>query len=181
MAYATIAEVKEYLGISTSDDDALLGRLISAAQAAIEAYTSRRFEIVNASLTYPIEYWRGDVVFVGDDLRSITSVTTDAGDSWTQAHFTFTPPARVLYFKTDAQKPSADARFFTVTGSWGFTLQPPENVKQACIRLAGHMYRMKDAQAYDVIGMTETGVMRVQGKMPVDVVELLKPYHAYLP
>lgn len=181
MAYVTLAEVKEYLGISTSDDDALLGRLILAAQAAIEAHTSRRFEVVSASHTYPMGHWQGDVVFVGDDLRSIVSVTTDAGDSWTPSHFTFTPPARVIYLTTGAPMPSQSARFFTVTGDWGFTAQPPDDVKQACVRLVGHMYRMKDAQAYDIIGMSETGTMRVQPKLPADVLELLRPYRAYLP
>lgn len=181
MAYTTVAEVKEYLGISTGDDDALLGRLILAAQAAIEAHTSRRFEAVSATRSYPMDHWRDGVVFIGDDLRSITSVTTDAGDSWSASHFSFTPPARVLYLTTGAPLPSPDARFFTVTGTWGFTAQPPEDIKQACIRLVGHMYRLKDAQAYDVLGMSETGVMRVQPRLPADVVEMLKPYQAYLP
>lgn len=43
MAYCNVSDVKSYLGISGSGDDALLTLLIGRAQAFIEAQTNRRF------------------------------------------------------------------------------------------------------------------------------------------
>ena len=39
MAYATVSQVKSYLGISASTDDTLLGTFIAAAQKIIDAHT----------------------------------------------------------------------------------------------------------------------------------------------
>lgn len=178
--YATLAQVKEYLGVTGATDDALLSRLIDAAGAAIDAHCGRSF-VASAPSTaraFSIDRWARDVIFLTDDLRVLNSVTTDAGDSYTAAQFTFPVPSRVLFLKSGTPQPSADARFVTVTGTWGYTASPPDDVRQACIRLAGYYYRAKDAQAYDVLGMTETGVMRVSAEMPRDVRDILSPYVA---
>jgi len=45
MAYTITNELKRYLGISESGDDDLLTQLIEAAQAAIDTYTGRVFEV----------------------------------------------------------------------------------------------------------------------------------------
>ncbi|MCX7939043.1 MAG: head-tail connector protein [Thermoflexales bacterium] len=176
MPYATVAQLKEYLGISGSDDDALLGRLIEAAQAAIESRCGRRFEAVSASRQVPAAYWVGDMLFLSDDLRALTSVVSDTGESWSPAQFSYSPPTRVLHLRTGEPLPSPDARYFTVTGTWGYTAVAPADITQATIRLAGYYYRAKDAQAYDIVGMTETGTMRVQAELPRDVLQLVEPY-----
>lgn len=44
MALTTTAAVKEYLRISGSDDDTLIGNLVTRAQKAIETYTGRLFD-----------------------------------------------------------------------------------------------------------------------------------------
>jgi len=44
VALVSTTDVKTYLGISSSGDDALIGDLISAAQSMIEDYTHRVFD-----------------------------------------------------------------------------------------------------------------------------------------
>ena len=44
MAYITTAQLKSYMGITASTDDALLALCIDRAQSTIESYTNRKFE-----------------------------------------------------------------------------------------------------------------------------------------
>lgn len=178
MPYATVAQIKEYLDISGNADDGLLGRLRDAAQAAIEAHCNRSFELTTTSKSFGMWRWQKHTLFLGDDLRTLTSVTTSAGDTYAATQFTFSSPARVLYLKVGEPMPNPDASHFTVTGGWGYTTSAPADVVQACIRLAGHYYRLKDAQAYDLSGTTQTGVLQVGKRMPEDVAALLAPYVA---
>lgn len=52
MAYIVLADVKTYLGITSTDDDTLLGTLITAAQKEIEAYCKRSFEGTTSTRYY---------------------------------------------------------------------------------------------------------------------------------
>ena len=48
MAYCTVQQVKDHLGISEADDDDLLTTLIDAAQSIIDtSYGHRQFRIVD--------------------------------------------------------------------------------------------------------------------------------------
>ena len=44
MAYATVAQLRAYLGLDLNSDDPLLESLLGRGQAAIEHYTHRLFE-----------------------------------------------------------------------------------------------------------------------------------------
>ena len=61
MAYASLAQLKEYLGTSSPTDDDLMTRLLAAAQAGIEQNRGgRRFEAVDeASDGLPGEFVAG--------------------------------------------------------------------------------------------------------------------------
>lgn len=77
---ATLAEIKSYLGVSGSADDAFLtsqGQLVSDA---IEAYCQRKFNAVNYTQTYYCEdYKRGDsrLFLAVFPVNSITSIEED--------------------------------------------------------------------------------------------------------
>ena len=81
MAYATLAQVKDYLDIGADTDDVLLQNLIDRAEIAIETYTRRVFE----AETQTRYYERCDlddsgfVLLVDRDLLTITTLTN--GDS----------------------------------------------------------------------------------------------------
>jgi len=174
MAYATLAQTKQYLGITGTSEDALLTRLIDAASAAIDRYTGRRFVASTATKKIRREYVVGDVFFLPDDLRSLTQVVTDEGDTLLPSDFVpFDPPVRLLRVKNDA--PSWSIEYTAdVTGQWGFSTSAPDDIVQVCIRLASWMYRSKDAQVFDVAG--QEGLNALSTRMPRDITQMLDPY-----
>jgi len=174
MSYATLAQVKQYLGIAGTSEDALLTRLIDAASAAIDRYTGRRFTASTATKKIRREHIVRDVFFLPDDLRALTQVVTDEGDTLLPSDFVpFDPPTRLLRIKIDA--PSWSIEYTAdVTGQWGFTASPPDDLVQICIRLAGWMYRSKDAQVFDVSG--QEGLNALSTRMPRDITQMLDPY-----
>ena len=76
MALTTLADLKTYLGISDSSEDALLNLLIADADAAILGYIGRTIE--QATLT---EYYSGDgpqmLVLKQRPVTAVTSVHVD--------------------------------------------------------------------------------------------------------
>ena len=174
MSYATLAQVKQYLGITGTSEDALLTRLIDAASAAIDRYTGRRFTASTATRQIRREHIVGDVFLLPDDLRALTQVVTDTGDVLLPADFVpFYPPVRVLRLKASAQSWSIEYTA-DVTGQWGFSAAPPDDIVQTCVRLTGWMYRSKDAQVFDVAG--QEGLNALNTRLPRDIAQMLDPY-----
>jgi len=174
MSYATLAQVKQYLGITGTSEDALLTRLRDAASAAIDRYTGRRFTASTATKTILREHIVRDVFFLPDDLRALTQVVTDQGDILLSADFVpFYPPVRVLRVKASAQAWSIEYTA-DVTGQWGFSAAPPDDIVQVCVRLASWMYRSKDAQVFDVTG--QEGLNTLNARLPRDIAQMLDPY-----
>lgn len=82
MALTTTANVKEYIGVTGSDDDDLIDRLVLAAQAKAESFCDRKFD----QATYT-EYFDGNdspsIVLSNTPIDSITSVALrDDNDEW---------------------------------------------------------------------------------------------------
>jgi len=176
MAYATLAQVKEYLGITGTSEDALLTRLLDAATEMIARHCERSFEAVNATKVVRREQYALGVFFLPDDLLSLTQVVTDKGDTLLPAHFQpLAAPARLLRLRHDAPGWSMDYSV-DVTGTWGYSTTPPKDIEQACVRLAGWLYRQKDAQTFDLIGEAGLNQASVQSSVPRDILQQLEPY-----
>ena len=77
MAYATIQAAKDYLGITTTTDDSLIGGFISSAQAWIDRHCHRTFEATaDTERTFDALYdVIGDSLVLDPGLASITSIT----------------------------------------------------------------------------------------------------------
>jgi len=94
MAYAVASDVKTYLGIEGSGDDALLTSLISRAQKAIETYCGRKFETSSVTKYYDVPTGGDELyidgvrrtghgartLFLDDDLISINTNGLTNGD-----------------------------------------------------------------------------------------------------
>jgi hypothetical protein len=189
MAYCTNTEVKTYLGISGTTDDALLTVLIGAAQAVIERHTNRVFEASQDSTRYvnAIDNVERDIIWLEEDLASVTTVKTNAdsasGGTAVTAYTTIPvndPPYYGIRLKatstlswTYTNDPELGV---TIAGKWAYSTTPPASVKQACVRLAAYMYRQKDAQVFDVTAQPAEGVMIVPQGIPRDVMIMLEPY-----
>lgn len=172
--YATVSQLKEYLSVSGDEDDALLERLLKAATAAIEAYCARRFSGREDTRRYGWESIAGIDLWLDDDLLDVQQVTN--GGELESSDYILLPRNGPPYSRIRARGGWNPAEDVVVTGTWGYSAEPPENIVHACIRLAAYYYRQRDAQVFDVTAVPEQGVITVPKGMPADVRQILDRY-----
>ena len=181
MAYATVAELKTYLGISGTADDALLSDLLDRATAAIEAYTGRSFSATTETRTYGVEDIDDNALLLDGWLLSVTSVTDGSGDAIPSGGYILLPRNAGRYYavrlKSDYDWECTDEDDeVSIAGTWGWSASPPADIIHACIRLAAYYYRQKDAQTFDVTAFPEAGIITVPRGIPADVRQILDRY-----
>lgn len=188
MSYCTEPEVSAYLGLSEDSDAGLLETFIRAAQGMIERQTGRVFEVTADSTRRfsPVVDCRGRTLYLTHDLAD-TPTTIVNGDGATLAatdYVTEPRTERPVYaikllnssgvtwaWTTDSEDAIA------VTGKWGYSTTPPDDIKHACVRLAAFLYRQRDnAQDAGVGYTTPTGVQVRAIAMPKDIDAILAPY-----
>lgn len=178
MAYATLAQLKEYLGVGSTDDDALLGRLLDAATAAIDQYCNRTFTATSGERKYYEAM--GKFLWLDGDLLSVSGITNGDGNAVTT--YALLPanatPKFAIVLAAGSWVASATEPI-TVTGQWGYSTAPPADIVHACIRLAAYYYRQKDAQVYDTVAEPSLGIITVPAGLPADVARLLDPYRRF--
>jgi hypothetical protein len=185
--YATLQELKTWLGITGSTDDTRLELAIEAASRAIDAECSRKFYASTATLYFQTDDpLRCDL---NDDLLSVTSIAYDstgrrdyialAGTDYeldpeaSPYRTIFIAPASSYFF------PINQRRAVRVVGSWGYntTGSQPQAITRACLLLATRYFKRKDAP-FGVVGTPELGFLRVTARDP-EVRALLNPYRRY--
>ena len=190
MPYASVTAVKSYLGIASTADDALLTTLLTAAQAAIDAYTHRTFEApvdtvrrFDAELDTSEAHTLLDWTPYGLDLAQITSIVNGDGvtipvDAYVLEPRHYPPYYGIklkvssgLYFEDDANGDHENA--IAVTGRWAYSVTAPADVAHACVRWATYLYRQKDSGVYETTIIPGAGVMEVPMGIPRDVQMLL--------
>lgn len=70
--YATIADLKGVLGISSTTDDTVMRKILESASRSIDQYTNRHFFVQSAT-----KYFNGALTLWLPDLLSITTLKTD--------------------------------------------------------------------------------------------------------
>lgn len=185
MAYATLRQVKSYLDIGTDDDDVLLDNCIDRARATIDTYTHRTFDVSSDSTRYYGSDALDDLfLYLDHDLYSLTSVAN--GDSSGTAVSTDDitlwprndgPPYHALRLdSTSSSVWQVETDYWiAVTGQWGYSATPPDDIVQAAVRLASYYYRQANTFTDDAAVAAE-GVVTLPKGMPVSVRILLDPY-----
>lgn len=205
MAYATLAQLKAELGITTTTDDTLLTGYLTTAQDIIESPpplgTGRVFEASSDStrtvdVPLPSTYYRPtlagrnlpspllmlDVSDAGD-LASITSVTNGDGASVSASDYVTLPrqggPITALQLKAGGDTvwtyTTSPEGAVSITGKWAYSVSPPDAIVRACLRLAVWMYRSKDNAGADQPIQTERGII-LPTALPLDVRLILESY-----
>ena len=191
MAYATLAQVKDYLDITSDTDDVLLAYLITRAQTAVESYCQRVFEAATETRYFEWQHLdeRGFILWVDRDLLTITTLTN--GDSsgtaipateyWLcdgNGGRNLGPPYHGIRLKVDSTYSwEFDTDYWvSVAGTWGYSATAPADVAHATIRMVSYYYAQKDSHVFDVTAVPEAGVITVPQGIPRDVVRLLGPY-----
>lgn len=152
MAYSNTSDVKTYLGVSGSGDDTLIGALVTAAQAAVDAYFRRTFEASADSTRYldAVADVRGRTLYLGADLCTITSVTNGNGNLVTG--YVTEPrnvaPYHALTIKSNVAENWTYSTYpesaITVVGKWAYSTTAPASIVHLTKWLAAAMYRGKD-------------------------------------
>ena len=192
MAYATLAEVRDWVGIPVSDtaDDTKLSLALAAAEEQVNAYTGRHFTVEGSA---SVRYYRaltGSVVEV-DPIATTTdlAVALDRDGDGTfeetltlDTHYRFAPynaavagaPWSQLVALTGTTFPLEDRRI-KVTGRFGYATVP-SSVKQATLIQAAFIWKRKDA-VFGVAGSPEFGnELRVESALDRTAISLLRPF-----
>ena len=185
MSYASMTNLKDYLGISvaTTEDDPLLTDLLTRAEGIIDAYTGRHFEAETATKYFTIDDIDGQNLYLwGYDLLSVTKLTNGDGVEIASGSYKLFPrndnPKWIIRLNEDQAWSFANGDSeISVAGTWGYSATAPPDITHACIRLAAFLYRQKDTSAdIDRPMVTGDGVTIMPSGLPADVQKLLDRY-----
>lgn len=200
MVYTTNTAVKTYQKITGSGDDDLIDDLIDRAQKAIETYCGRAFEAATETRYFDVPSGEGEVwidgvvrsgvnartLWLDKDLLTVTTLTNGNDEEIEDTEYDLIPknytPKYAIRLKqstTVAWQGSDDGDtedVIQVTGTWGYSTEPPDDIVHACIRLASYYYRQREAQVFDTTAIPEAGVITIPQGIPADVKLILDPY-----
>lgn len=190
--YITLTEVKAYLSISGSGDDALLAALIGRASRLIEDHTGRWFYADAQTRYYDAvgSHIVSRLLLLDADLLTITTLKNGDGAVIAADDIILRPQNDPPYFGISL-KASSNTRWtyvdnpegaISVAGTWGYSATTPAAVAQAALRLTAHLYRQRDTGAdwpRGGVDITEHGAAVAPPDLPWDITRLLLPYIRY--
>ena len=186
--YATVAELKVWLGITDATDDTALGSVLDAASRQIDEDTGRFFyQTAAGTVRYYTATNTGYVLI--DDCVSLTAMATDGDgdrtyeDTWAVTDYDLLPENALADgrpYDTLAVSPSGSYRLPTgvrkgvkLTGTWGWA-SVPDRIHQACLIKAAWLFKRRDSPL-GVAGSSDVGIMRV-GRWDPDYDKLIETY-----
>lgn len=190
MAYTTWSDVRDYLDIGSTADATLINGLISKAQSAIDEYTQRTFEHSTIAVTHYFtvgEDTDGRWLYFDDEIAKISTIKSNCDGTTVTINTTeyITVPRNITpYHAVKLLGSTTNSWDYTndpengvqVSGCWSYSTVAPDDIKQACIRLASYYYKQRDAQTYDVTAFPNAGVIEIPKGIPADVKLILDPY-----
>lgn len=152
----SVDEAKSHLRVDITDDDTLIGTLITAARDYVEQTTRRA--LVTQTWQYFLDDWPGisEIVLPKPPLQSVTSVVytdSDGNDNtWSSSEYAVDtdnePGAVVLGYNESYPSGTLDVvNPITVTyvAGYGAAAAVPWIFKQAILLLVGHWYENREA------------------------------------
>lgn len=194
--YVTSAELKAFLRISDTDDDAQVALAIAAASRAVDTHCGRQFGVVAAAeQRFYTGQWDRRLcrwVVVVDDLMSTSNfaaITVDAdGDTvGTVDDYVLEPRnaaakgrpwTQILVRPDSTYKPTGARDEVAVTALWGWSAVPSA-VKQATLLQASRIFARRNSP-YGIAGSPDDGSeMRLLARVDPDVAVTLSPYRRW--
>ncbi len=168
------SDLKPYLGIVGTAEDAVLDDMLTAAQAAIDSYCDRTFE-ASADTTRTFDAaldTDGAVLYLDADLCAITTMTNGDAAATVVAEADYVliprdPPHRAIVLCSGAAVSWQGA--ISISGRWAYSIVAPAGIVQAMREYAGYMYRAYDRQIDPPERSTDSG-------MPKHIQQLLEAY-----
>jgi hypothetical protein len=181
--YTNLADVRLFNQDDDMDED-LVVQLIAGVSRAIDRYCHRVFFTTTEERLYD---WTGtDGLRLRDDLVSLTSVATNAGQTFAANKFVLEPrigpPYARLTFKDGLglafQWSLTKTEAITVAGVWGYKATVPEDIVLACKAWVSDVYVQAGSRGLD--SMSGGGVRAAMRKLdegpPPDVKGWLDHY-----
>lgn len=187
MSYPQLQDVKNYLSITSTDDDFLLGLQLTQAIKIFEELTGRVFvATTDTSKTFYSDD-RGIVnrrkFLFYDDICSITSLVINgnviATNKYRLPHNT--PYSNIEVFPTsdyffENYSTTQDPSTFVITGKWAYSEECPRDIFGALLRLTAWLYHQKDNAADYDRPVAFSNTLTLPTGFPSDVVEVAKTY-----
>ena len=195
--YAALTDVKEWLGLTTSDQETNLNQIIPVASRMIDRHCRRRFWLDDAASARVFTPEFPDLLFVPDIGTAVGLVVkTDTNNDGTYNQ-TWTENSRVASgFKLEpvnalapdeAVEDEPYTRIVTLAGSFpivNYAVQVtakygwpavPEDIETATVMLTARLWKRKDA-VLGVAGGPEVGIVELANRMDPDIKRLIDPY-----
>jgi len=185
--YATLAQLKTYLGVTTAADDALLTDLITRATAVIEQMTRKTFSAPAASsrkFGRELMLWdaqlKRDYLLLQSGVYIAQLVSATDGDNapipLTEIA-THPPDAPYTVLARRNARWCSASQHATITARWGYSINPPADIVHATIRLAAWLYRQRGtANDPDRPTVADGGLVLLPSALPDDVRSVLERY-----
>lgn len=189
--YTTLGELKSYLNITTTTDDALLEDFIKKAESMVDTRCKRVFVAASDSTrTFDaIENVSDDrlVLYLDHDLCAVTSITNGDSTLVTSGQYVFEPrnytPYYAIRLRQDASiswtYDTTPENAISIVGRWAYGVNVPDDIRGICTRLAVYLYRQKDNSADSTADrpiMSASGTVLLPSKLSNDFYEVTAPY-----
>ncbi|MCH9838342.1 phage head-tail connector protein [bacterium] len=187
MAYTTLALVKSSLGIpdAVTSEDTAITAAIGAADALIDNYTGRTFEVAATSVRTYVP--RTASILDVDDIATATGLVVKVDndqDGTYETTLTVTTdyvldgndePYRMLTNVNNGWPLSIYGRpTIEVTAKFAYSETPPDNIKQAALLMSCRLYQRKASPlGFQAGAVPEFGAVRISRNDP-DVAALLQ-------
>lgn len=179
--YCTVQDVMAY----TMDDQmdvSLLNLLIPSISRAIDAFCHRSFSVVTEARSYDLV--NPAKIGLRDDLIALTSVTTNAGQTFDDTDFVLGPLSGPPYawiepnYDVTLNWANTPKRALTITGSWGYQASAPANIKAACAIWTAILYAASTTTGFAAVsgGDVEMKIKDLNEKPPAEVLPFLLPH-----
>jgi hypothetical protein len=176
----TLPAVKQWLGLTSTSDDALLTRMISAYSQHLQQWISR--DLLSASY---VEYYDGNggnrLITPNYPVTAVSAVYVDgvsipAASGVTGAGYRFSPDGIILNGYSFTRGMSNVQISYTA----GFAVVPPE-IEQATIDLIGNHYREKDRIGISSKNLSGETISFIVKPFPDWVKDILLQYRRVTP
>jgi hypothetical protein len=183
--YVGIPDVSRYLNLDDDSDDDLVEDCIKRAQAAVENVYQRTY-LVEADATHYFTVGvdtYGATLMLDDDLLSVTSITNGDGTTITTSQYTLLPRNEPRFYAIKLLGSAGIAWTYNtdpedaiaVTGKWGWSLTPDNDIQQTTLRLAVFFYRQRSTGVdLDRPIASPDGSLILPGRLPEDVMGLMR-------
>ncbi|MDE0011582.1 MAG: head-tail connector protein [Candidatus Poribacteria bacterium] len=178
MAYSTLKDLKSYLRIRDDEDDEDLQKALDQAQTSIDVYCRTTFEaaedstrVFDGSNMTPYCDWPSKFIcqlWFDSPLAALTSVSVDS-ETLEADEYRLLPrndtPYYSLLFTTSCYNQDV-----SVEGRWAHSIEVPEDIFRAALRLAGYFFKQRGASTFDTIGTDGFSAQEeLPREIPVDI------------